>query len=283
MQRAFNLGSKWLYYKIYCGVKTADIILLEQLKEKIHVLKEKKIIEKWFFIRYNDPDSHIRLRFLLPKNSDLNRVLETLEEIFEALHNQNLIWKIQTDTYVRELERYGTSSYEVTETIFEADSELILDYLNLKKQFINENTSLLFSFLAIDSLLTAFNLTIQEKVSLLHSMQLSFKQEFNADKNLKKELDKHYRELSNEILGTLERKNLTEYYPLFDVIDFKTTKIKHLLPTVLSNLDVSVFQYLNGQIHMMINRQYSSRQREYELVLYDHLHRFYKTQCFLKS
>lgn len=77
MQREFNIGSEWLYYKIYCGVKTSDMILLEHLKEKISDLKINDFIEKWFFIRYNDPEPHIRLRFLLTKNSNLNLIIQT--------------------------------------------------------------------------------------------------------------------------------------------------------------------------------------------------------------
>jgi thiopeptide-type bacteriocin biosynthesis protein len=279
MQREFNIGSGWLYYKIYCGVKTSDIILLEHLKEKINSLKENKWIEKWFFIRYNDPDPHIRLRFLLTKKSYLNQVVEALKDSFEELQRQNFIWKIQTDTYVRELERYGSLNYELTETIFAADSELVLNYLDLKILFVTESTSLLFSIMAIDGFLNSFNLTIKEKVSLLDSVQLSFKKEFEADKTVKKELDKHYRDLSKEIESTLNGNNI-EYQPLAEIIEFKQAQIKHSIPSILVNLEVPVFSYLNSQIHMMINRQYTSRQREYELLIYDHLHRFYKTQYF---
>jgi thiopeptide-type bacteriocin biosynthesis protein len=279
MQREFNLGSKWLYYKIYCGVKTADIILVEHLSEKITFLKEKKLIEKWFFIRYNDPDPHIRLRFLLTEKENLYQVIEILQDSFEELQNKNLIWKMQTDTYTRELERYGTNNYKLTETIFETDSELILNYLELKSLFATETTSLLFSFIAIDSLLNTFNLTIKEKTTQLDSMQLSFKQEFNANKVLKKELDKHYRELSKEVESTLTEIS-NDYKPIFEIIELKASKIKDIVPTIITNQEVPLFSYLNSQIHMMINRQYTSRQREYELIIYDHLHRFYKTELY---
>lgn len=282
MQREFTIGSKWLFYKIYCGFKTADVILLEQLKDKIIILKENKIIEKWFFIRYNDPENHIRLRFLLTDNSSQNEVTKILDKTLNVLQNENLIWKIQLDIYVRELERYGATNYKLTETIFEADSELILDYLSLKSQFSNENTSLLFSFYAIDSFLNLFKLSNQEKLNLLNSIQLSFKQEFNADKVLKKELDKNYRQLSNEIELILERKNEDDYFPLFEIIDCKANKIKDNIPIIIDNLEVAIFSYLNSQIHMMINRQYTSRQREYELIIYDHMYRYYKAQFFKK-
>jgi thiopeptide-type bacteriocin biosynthesis protein len=65
MKRDFCIGSEWLYYKLYTGVKTADLILLEKLYSVILELKEKNLIIKWFFIRYKDTDEHLRIRFLL--------------------------------------------------------------------------------------------------------------------------------------------------------------------------------------------------------------------------
>ncbi|WP_394344896.1 hypothetical protein [Flavobacterium profundi] len=32
--------------------------------------------------------------------------------------------------------------------------------------------------------------------------------------------------------------------------------------------------------HMLLNRQFTSRQREYELIIYDHLYRYYKANYF---
>lgn len=282
-QREFIVGSKWLYFKIYCGVKTSNIILRDYLFEKINFLKENNCIEKWFFIRYNDPEAHIRLRFLLSENSNLNEVIQILNETFNVLQNQNLIWKIQTDTYVRELERYGPSTYKLTETVFEADSAMILDYLQLENSFSNTSTPMLFSFVSIDNFLNLFELSNIEKLNLLNSIQLSFKEEFNADKYLKKELDKHYRELSNEIELFIERKNKDEFHSFFEIIDFKANKIKDTILNLIENLDIDLFSYLNSQIHMMINRQYTSRQREYELIIYDHLYRYYKTQFYLSN
>lgn len=280
MQREFSIGSKWLYYKIYCGVKTTDIILREYLLEKIKLLKENKIIEKWFFIRYNDSDAHFRLRLLLKDSSEINQVILLLQDTFKPLQNQNYIWKIQMDTYVRELERYGPSTYELTESIFEADSELILDYLDSKSRFSKPITALVFSFLAIDNFLTLFQLSSEQKLNLLNSLQLSFKQEFNADKQLKKELEKHYRGLLHELELIFDRKKEEEYHTFFDIIDRKADKIRDKIPSIFKNLTVDIFPYLSSQIHMMINRQYTSRQREYELIIYDHLHRYYKTKFY---
>jgi len=48
MKREFCLGSEWLYYKIYTGVQTADLLLLEEFAPVIEQLKAQKVIEKWF-------------------------------------------------------------------------------------------------------------------------------------------------------------------------------------------------------------------------------------------
>ena len=62
MKKTFVVGDKWLYYKIYCGVTTADTILLKVIKPLTEELLALKKIKKWFFIRYSDPKPHLRFR-----------------------------------------------------------------------------------------------------------------------------------------------------------------------------------------------------------------------------
>ncbi|WP_404827730.1 hypothetical protein [Flavobacterium shii] len=38
-----------------------------------------------------------------------------------------------------------------------------------------------------------------------------------------------------------------------------------------------------SHIHMIMNRQYTSKQRMYELIIYDHLYRYYKTVTYQYS
>lgn len=282
MKREFSIGSEWLYYKIYCGVKTADFVLSDTLKECIETLLAEKYISKWFFIRYNDPDSHIRLRFKIDNPENIGIVITKLQVLFGGLQEQNLIWKVQTDTYARELERYGNTTYELSESIFQADSELVLEYITLKNYFENDTTALLFSFHAIDQFLTLFELTKEEKFKLLDRLQLSFKTEFQADKILKKELDKQYRSLEKELESFLNFEQTENFAPIYEVVNQKSDKIKPVISNLKTNLDVDLFSFLGSHIHMMLNRQFTSRQREYELVIYDHLFRYYKMSVYRK-
>ena len=65
IKRTYILGDEWLYYKLYCGARTSDVILTETIKPVTEYLLNQGLIDSWFFIRYGDPDFHIRIRFHL--------------------------------------------------------------------------------------------------------------------------------------------------------------------------------------------------------------------------
>ncbi len=280
MKRDFCIGSEWLYYKIYTGVKTADHILLEKLYPVILDLKVKNCISKWFFIRYKDPEDHIRIRFCIKNPKDTAIIISKLYPVLNVLLEENSIWKIQTDTYQREVERYGEATMIDTETLFWQDSEMILKYLAIKTNFIKSETQLLFSFCAIDSLLNSFSLNISEKLYLLDELQASFKSEFEADKNLKKEMDKQYREIFPEIDDFLTGKASNEFSEIFKILKEKQNNTFAIVQNIKENIEIELFSFLTSHIHMIINRQYTSKQRFYELLIYDHLYRYYKMKAF---
>ena len=275
-KRSFCLGSEWLYYKIYTGVKTADIILLEKLYPIISNLKEDGTINKWFFIRYKDTDEHLRIRFNCDSSKNSSDVITALYPLLNELLENDIAWKIQTDTYHRELERYGDDTMIASEDLFYYDSEMIMDYIALKPFFITDETQLLFSFLSIDSFLNCFAVDTKDKLKLMEQLQSTFKEEFNADKILKKELDKNYRSLAKDIDAFLSYKMIDDYEELYAAVKTKQELTLKIIPSIMDNLKISLLDFLNSHIHMMINRQYTSNQRMYECLIYDHLYRYYK-------
>lgn len=283
MKRDFCLGSEWLYYKIYTGVKTTDIVLIEKLYPVIFLLKDRNLIREWFFIRYKDSDEHLRIRFLIDSPNKLAQIITMIYPVLDELLEQNSIWKVQTDTYKREIERYGQNTMIDSEFIFWHDSEMVLKYLILKSEFINSEMQLFFSFCAIDSFLNSFHLSNVDKLKLMDELQLSFKEEFNTGKTLKKEMDKHYRELFPEINPFLSGEAINDYPEVFELIDKKKNEINKVALRIQENLQISLSSFLKSHIHMMINRQFTSKQRMYELIIYDHLYRYYKTQVHKQS
>lgn len=65
IQRIYTIGSEWAYFKIYTGANMADDILVKELAQLVGLYLKNKVIDHWFFIRYADPDTHIRVRFHL--------------------------------------------------------------------------------------------------------------------------------------------------------------------------------------------------------------------------
>lgn len=277
MKREFCIGSEWLYYKIYTGVKTADIVLIEKLYPIIQELKAENRIQKWFFIRYKDSDEHIRIRFYSPNLENTAIIISRLYPVLNKLLQENTIWKVKTDTYQRELERYGEQTITESETLFCLDSEMILRYLSLKSSFSKNEMQLLFSFLAIDRFLNSFSLTNTDKMILMDELQTSFKKEFDADTNLKKAMSRQYRELSHDVTALLSGTAQKEHPELYAIIEEKESQLNKLTPTIKNNLQIPLSSFLMSHVHMMVNRQYTSQQRKYELIIYDHLYRYYKS------
>lgn len=277
MQRDFCLGSEWLYYKIYTGVKTSDYILLEKLQPIISDLESKKIIQKWFFIRYKDSEEHIRIRFLVRNTGYLNAIIQVFYPVFKELLEQNLVWNIQTDTYKREIERYGKITMIDSEFFFWEDSKMALQYLEIKSGFSTEETPLLFSFYAIDSFLNSFQLLIHEKLTLMDTLQSSFKIEFETDREQKKEMSKSYALLYPQMNTLLTGSSKSNFAEITKIVNQKSKKTAKTALEIKTKIEMPLESLLASHIHMMLNRQFTSKQRMYELIIYDHLHRYYKT------
>lgn len=283
MQRDFCLGSPWLYYKIYTGVTTADYILVEKLAPIISFLEENKKIQKWFFIRYRDSEEHLRLRFLVDDINNLSIIINEFYSVFRELMDENMIWKIQTDTYQREIERYGKETMCFSEFLFWKNSKMILKYLSIKSSFMEIETPIFFSFLMIESFLSSFQLSNLKKLTLMNGLQIAFKKEFEIDKIQKKKIDIKYRSLYPRLESFLQRSNQNVFPEIFQIINENSNEIKDTALRIINKIEIPLDNFLSSHIHMMINRQYTSKQRFYELLIYDHLYRYYKSVNYKKK
>ena len=71
--------------------------------------------------------------------------------------------------------------------------------------------------------------------------------------------------------------------PLFQMLDQKSSSLKPLSEEILklekdSQLEMPLNDLMASYSHMLINRLFKSKQRTHELVLYDFLHRYYKSE-----
>ena len=251
IQRKFILGEEWLYYKLYSGARTADHLLSELILPLTEKLLEEGSIKQWFFIRYADPKPHLRLRFKLSDTEKIGQVISEMKiQTLPYLHEKRL-WKVQTDTYTRELERYGESTMELSETLFFHDSVLLT-----KTMALVEDDELFFLFMlqCITSFVDAFSFSNEEKLNFYQKNALAFKEEFKMDKPSKLSLDKKYRGLRKEIDQFLTPQ-MSEYEVLWNLIKARGHAISEEIKTVLQKnkdgvLEVPLHNLLLSLIHI---------------------------------
>lgn len=276
-KRILTPGTEWLYLKIYTGVKTADIILEEAVQPLAEYFHENNYISKWFFIRYNDPKSHLRIRFYLNNTEYYPNVLKKINEEFKEFVDSGEISNISIETYSREIERYGKNIIDEAETLFYKNSEFTLLCLPY-----DDEDKIIFSIFYINEILDKLNLEVKEKLVWIQNFNGAFKKEFNADKNLNSQLDKKYRQFKSKF-GTFLQSD--EYSDERNAIISHILEYAPILQNILKHyenqtLEMSLQSFFQSIFHMNINRLFVSNQRLFEMVIYDYLLRYYKSLMY---
>ena len=267
IKSTFMPGSDWLYIKLYCGVSVSNEILISKIKPASEKLIEEKKITHWFFIRYSDPENHLRIRFHLSNVKYFSNVVNTLNKSLKAEIESKIVWKTTIDTYTRELNRYGYSTIEEIELFFYYDSIQVLELL---ERFKNEKDIFIELFKWIEFIVSQFEINNDELINFLNSIQQKFKEEFQVNKRIKKELGFKY----NDIMKNKINKHHTTFLRKNHISDIiKSLKETHSNKGKQENLH----RILSSVIHMSINRLFFNNQRLYEMVIYDFLYKNNKT------
>ena len=282
IQRKYLPGSEWTYIKIYAGNKTVEKILIEYIPIIISKIKKCSLIEKWFFIRYNDPDFHLRMRFLSKDKENSVPIIGLISNRLLKLVKCDLVWKIQLDTYNRELERYKDGLIEDAESFFFVDSECILSILKLIGN--NENYRWMIALKLIDVLLSDFLFDTKKKQKLLEQLSKSFKAEFGFNEFNAKQFNSKFRD-NKKIIESVLNNNITEenFIKLYKPVIKRSKDLKPIVKQLYSKTEKSkesdvIDSLLSSYIHMTMNRLFMTKNRMHELILYDFLRRYYTSE-----
>lgn len=154
-------GSEWLFVKLYCSPILQDDLITDSIWTFVHNMREKDLITEWFFVRYIDPDPHIRLRFHGDAQVLLHKLLPDICRWANLLMTKGYCTKFSFDTYEREIERYGGSQGMLAaETLFSADSIAVVDMLHLFRQQQLDLNIYLLAIYSINDLLASLNLSL---------------------------------------------------------------------------------------------------------------------------
>ncbi|MCC9138804.1 lantibiotic dehydratase [Pontibacter silvestris] len=279
-KRKFLPGGEWLYFKIYLHPSRANAVLTEILLPLLQrVVKEQKVIQ-WYFIRYRDPDYHLRVRLCLSVDGGgTSTILSLMHQKLTSLVRKGVISNLKLAVYERELERYGSARIEAVERVFCTSSELLAAYIK-KAPFSEEDYAFYaIAFAGVEEILNAFRLNLKDKHQLLCHIFESFFREFGERRELKVQLSFKYREMCK----------LVGLFPATDDVDLFTTlrigklngrfrlALQHLADSTKSVPQAKRAQLLSDMIHMHLNRLFIDQPRQQELVVYYCLYKHYQS------
>jgi len=120
-------GAKVLFAKLYADPEAMDTILTGHLPTLLERWDQPPV---WWFVRYRDPASHLRLRLRLADDQNYGQAVVRLGAWAGELRWRGLLGDLVLDTYHPETTRYGCgAALLAAEAVFAADSAAVLTQL----------------------------------------------------------------------------------------------------------------------------------------------------------
>ena len=277
--RTFPPGTEWTYLKLYTGSATADRLLGDAVGPCARRLVEAGGADRWFFIRYEDPGFHLRVRV----HGDPDRIRPALEALATRAIDEGLVHDAAFATYTREVERYGgDAGVLVAERLFHADSEAVVDLLDLFEQ---GNAGLdarwRIGLLGADRLLRDLGLDDTSCARIARRLRDAFEREMRADARLRKDVAAKLR-AEREALDRLLQVTPDDDHPLVPGVRVLARRFERIAPlaTELAGRSTAGVEALAVSfVHMWLNRLCRSESRRQEYVTYVLLDRLYAARA----
>ncbi|SDW80925.1 thiopeptide-type bacteriocin biosynthesis domain-containing protein [Marininema mesophilum] len=161
-------GTDWLYAKLYVSRSRQDDFIPQFMQEFADSMVESGAAKDWFYMRYVDPEPHIRIRFRGVEEDLVSKLLPALSRWVDPLMSDGIIKRLMIDTYEREVERYGgVHMIRDAEDVFAADSKLTTHLLKLSWNKEIDIPLVEVAALAIVDLLENFGLSYEGQLKIL--------------------------------------------------------------------------------------------------------------------
>ena len=192
--RRFPPGSEWLYVKLFTGTATRGPGAAAG-RARRRVVAHGGGADQWFFIRYGDPDWHLRLRIHGAPDRLLHETLPLLHRVTAPLLDTGQLWRVQLDTYEREVERYGgEAGICLAERVFHADSDAVLAVVRQLTGDAGAELRWRVALRGIDLLFDDLGLTLDQKRAIARRARRGYGSEFGANGDFSREVSRRYRQ-----------------------------------------------------------------------------------------
>lgn len=124
-------SSGWIYARVYSHPDRQTDILTSYLPDLLSAWEDGPL-DDWWFLRYQEPEPHLRLRIRLHDARTYGYAAQHFGAWAERLRRLGLLRNIVLDTYYPEVGRYGTgAAMHAAEVVFAADSAAAIAQLRM--------------------------------------------------------------------------------------------------------------------------------------------------------
>jgi thiopeptide-type bacteriocin biosynthesis protein len=291
-RRRFPPGSEWLFAKLYTGFALTDELLLTAVGPVAQAALASGACDGWFFIRYGDPKPHVRARWHGEPARLRDEVFSALERLVSPWLEDGRVWRLQLDTYEREVERYGgDAGVRLAERLFAADSTAALALLSLLIEDAAGNVRWRVALLSVARLLADLKLapTLARRAVASWRDDLAREGATSSGWPTRTQLGEIARRQRRAIDGMLDPLELAS-----DPVMARAVAILDERSAVLATWEAELgaleragalgmprLELARSYAHMAVNRLLLSDHRAQEMVLYDLLDRAYAAAAAL--
>ena len=281
--RRFPPGSAWLYLKAYCGSATTDDVLREAVVPALAEADRRGRVDRWFFVRYGDPDWHLRVRVSGDPIRLRDEVAGLLHGALGPFVADGRVWRVQLDTYEREVERYGgPAGVLLAEEAFHADSEATAGIVGLLDGDHGADARWRLTLLGTHLLLDDLGFTLEERLAWTTRQRHGFLREFPGSQ-LTRQLGRRFRTERNDLEALLWGGGAGGLAPGVELLRARSVRVADVgrrLHALAGDggLGIPVGAWAASVAHMHANRLLRSAARAQELVIHDLLARLYRSR-----
>lgn len=147
------VGDEWVYLKLYSAISQHDDVIAGPLRDLVSGLRAADLIDRWFYVRYCDPQPHLRVRLRVPDLAALTEVTTRCIDWARGCVTAGLASDLALVGYDREVERYGGShAIDALENVFTANSGVSADLVALLRAGATELESDVLAVMAVHTL-----------------------------------------------------------------------------------------------------------------------------------
>lgn len=251
-------GKDWLYFEIYCHPQRMNHLLTGPVASFLETYEIH--FKTWFFIRYNDPAMHIRLRIQMVEPRQGYFFISRLTEFLEPELEEGLITDIQLKSYKKETYRYGEAQMEASEQHFHVDSNHVLTMMSA---YTDDHHHYLHCMQLMLAVLDHILPDRKKQLMLIREVQRSFELEHELTVEDFKKINKEW----SNFLTTFNSGLLDDGYLLPQEL------VSSFIGCITASPAVLYQKIFCDLFHMHVNRLFTDHQRTHEMIIYNFLHK----------